>query len=205
MRSIEVESKTVDEAILNGLAQLGLSIGEVDIEILEQGTKGFLSIGAKQAKVRLTEKETAQSTVVEFVEQLLEKMNIEATVTDESDDNEIRLTISGKRMGSVIGHRGETLDAIQYLSSLQINKNKDEYRRVVIDAENYRATREKSLIRLANNMAKRAVESGRRVSLEHMSAFERRIIHSALQENEAVTTVSEGEGHTRHIVIIPQK
>ena len=205
MKSIEVEAKTVEEAIIKGTAELGLTLGEVDIDILEEGSKGFLSIGAKQARVRLTEKAAAGGDVVAFIEELLKKMGINATAEAEQSGDDLIIRLSGERMGTVIGRRGETLDAIQYLASLQVNKGKGEYRRVIVDAENYRATREKALIRLANNMAKRAAETGRKVSLEHMSAFERRVIHSALQDNPDVTTVSEGEGRMRHVVIVPQK
>jgi spoIIIJ-associated protein len=205
MRSIEVESKTVDEAILSGLAQMGLSIGEVEIDILDQGNKGFLSIGSKPAKVRLTEKVCRPEGVVGFVETLLEKMGIQADVEDVSNDEELRIEISGKSVGAAIGRRGETLDAIQYLASLQANKTKGEYRRVVVDAENYRAAREQSLVRLADKMAARAIESGRKVPLEHMTPYERRVIHSALQDNPEVTTVSEGEGRFRHVVIVPAR
>ena len=204
MKSIEMEGKTVDEAIMQGLAESGLELGQVDIEILDEGSKGFLSIGSRPARVRISAKPQAADGVVAYVEELLEKMGVHATVTAESDEEELHLNIEGNRMGTVIGRRGETLDAIQYLAGLQLKKEEDAPRRVVVDAENYRATREQTLIRLAENTAKRAKETGRKIPLEHMSAFERRVIHSALQSVDGVTTVSEGEGRMRHIVVVPE-
>lgn len=131
-------------------------------------------------------------------------VNVEIEVGTDTEGN-VYVQMTGDTLGILIGRRGETLDAIQYLTSLRVNHGQDGYTRVTIDTENYRAKREDTLIRLANRMANRAVKTGRKVSLEPMNPYERRIIHSALQANEAVDTHSEGEEPNRHVVITLRK
>lgn len=141
-----------------------------------------------------------------FLKELTHLMGVDVTVAMGTDaENNIFAQMTGDTLGILIGRRGETLDALQYLTSLRINKGQDHYTRITLDTENYRAKREDTLIRLANRMANRAVKTGRKVSLEPMNPYERRVIHSALQPNELVDTHSEGEEPKRHIVITLRK
>ena len=212
-QSIEVTGKTEEEAINAALRELNLTRDEVSIEIIERAKSGFLRIGASPAVVRVSyevpdppkEKDAAEKTE-EFLDGLLTRMGTKANINvQKKEDGSLYVELSGDGMGAVIGRRGETLDALQYLTSLRINKGQDHYTRVTLDTENYRAKREDTLIRLANRMANRAVKTGRKVSLEPMNPYERRVIHSALQPNELVDTHSEGEEPKRHIVITLRK
>ena len=142
-----------------------------------------------------------ENEVTEFLTGLISQVGAQGTVKACETDNGLLVNIEGDDMGMLIGRRGETLDAIQYLASLVYNKNNDNYRRVTVDTENYRQKRERTLIRLAEKTAAKAIKTGHRVSLEAMSPFERRIIHFALQDNDKVQTYSEGEEPNRHIVI----
>lgn len=260
-RILEIEGKTIDEAIFAGLEQMGLSFDEVEIEILQESSKGFLGIGKTSAKVRLTEREKTDDwgtvkeepkqekkeaqkpakanresgaakrnqrreafenapiakkeitgepvgdddPAVAFLKGMLSTMGIEASLKAVCNDNGLYIEISGENMGQIIGYRGETLDAMQYLTSLVANKGKEDYLRVTLDTENYRAKREQTLVRLGRRLADKALKSGRRVSLEPMNPYERRIIHSSLQDIKGVTTVSEGEEPNRRVVIIPER
>ena len=328
MKSYESTAKTVEEAITAGLNVLGASIGDVDIVVLEEGSKGLFGLfGSRQAKVRLTLKETetnlfdeiavkpvkaekpapkaekvekaekpaapkaektekaaapkaekaekpaapkaekkpaapktekkaapkaekkpaskAEKPAVKeekkplppkepvkplekpvvtmipneevaadsaagkaqaFLKELTHLMGVEVDVAVGNDaDGNVYVSMTGDTLGILIGRRGETLDALQYLTSLKINRGQEGYTRVTLDTENYRAKREDTLMRLANRMANRAVKTGRKVSLEPMNPYERRIIHSALQANEAVDTHSEGDEPNRHVVITLRK
>ena len=144
--------------------------------------------------------------ITEFLAGLLEHMECKAEIkVYEEEKNRYKVILEGQRLGALIGRRGETLDALQYLTSLKVNRGQEGYTRVTLDTENYRAKREDTLVRLANRMANRAVKTGRKVSLEPMNPYERRIIHSALQANEAVDTHSEGDEPNRHVVITLRK
>ena len=150
--------------------------------------------------------ETAAGRAQTFLQELTQLMGVQVSVAVNTDEEgNVRVNMMGDEQGVLIGRRGETLDALQYLTSLQVNKGRGEYTRVTLDTEGYRARREEALIRLANRMANRAVKTGRRVSLEPMNPYERRILHSALQGNDAVTTHSEGEEPNRHVVITINK
>ena len=150
--------------------------------------------------------ETAAGRAQSFLQDLTALMGVQVSVSVNTDEEgNVRVNMMGDEQGILIGRRGETLDALQYLTSLQVNKGRGEYTRVTLDTEGYRARREEALIRLANRMANRAVKTGRRVSLEPMNPYERRILHSALQGNDAVTTHSEGEEPNRHVVITVNK
>lgn len=284
MSHVDITAKTKEEAISSGLAQLGVSVSDVKIEVLEEGTKGFFGIGSKPCVVRLTtnEADTSLKDVLgnlslsdaitsnekkvgkqqeekaprteeapqaarkphtvkpqkeapaaedsnktekpaqaeesahsaapfdkaveektrEFLSELTRLMGVEVSI-DISRDEEGNVLVSmfGDTLGILIGRRGETLDAIQYLTSLYVNRGQEGYTRVTLDTENYRVKREEALRRLANRMANRAIKTGRKVVMEPMNPYERRILHSALQQNEAVTTHSEGEEPNRHVVI----
>lgn len=309
MKSIEVTAKTIDEAISEGLDKLGVAIGDVTVNILEEGSKGLFGFfGSRPAKVRLTlneeenesasevraifaesaapkkmdkpvsqpapkaekkapaepavkkdsapikpasadkkppvkkaaaeqkldeapaadetkpldaqtvkttpapaqeivpaeqaDRSTPAGKAQEFLQQVTKLMGVQVSVNVSTDEEgNVRVDMRGDTLGILIGRRGETLDALQYLTSLQVNKGESTYTRVTLDTENYRAKREEALVRLANRMANRAQKTGRRVSMEPMNPYERRILHSALQNNPAVETHSEGEEPNRHVVI----
>ena len=312
MKTIEMTAKTTEEAISAGLEQLGVSISDVKVDIIEEGSKGLFGLfGSRPAKVRLTlteednsdevheifansledkaakkpetkpakkaepvmqaeepvaeakpakqnapraknapkksavkasaaennaekateakpktvkaeamkekapkpvtpaaqlDRDTMAGKAQDFLNHVIELMGIEAQVHMATDDEGfLRADLQGDTSGVLIGRHGETLDALQHLTSLYINKGKSEYTRITLDTENYRARREDTLVRLANRYASRAVKTGRRVSVEPMNPYERRIMHSALQENELVDTHSEGEEPNRHVVITPRK
>ncbi len=270
MKSIEVSGKSVDEAIFRGLDELGLSIDEVDIEVISEGGKRLFGIGSKQCVIRLTERDQAaiEQALAEqaaqeaaekaekekrreqraaaraerprenrprrererrprgsmerhgeapvqqdwgepceggaeaaFLRGVLENMGMQATVDCFSDGQCLYMRISGPSMGVLIGRRGETLNALQYLTSLVANKQEGPYRRVVVDTEDYRLKREETLKRLAKRMAEDVRRSGKSISLEPMNPYERRVLHATLQEHPYVTTHSEGEEPNRHVVI----
>lgn len=288
MRSVESSAKTMEEAVTQGLEKLGVSFADVKIDILDEGSKGFLGIlGGKPVVVRLTVREDAEETDVlsdigleeavaspdrksarqkpekakqtpkekgdkpagkqqkpsraekpgkaekapangekpavaepsaapapscepdtpegraqEFLINVTRLMGVQVSVAARRDEEgNVRVDMHGDTLGILIGRRGETLDALQYLTSLNVNRGQSDYTRVTLDTENYRAKREEALTRLANRMANRAVKTGRKVVLEPMNPYERRILHSALQQNENVATHSEGEEPNRHVVI----
>ena len=145
---------------------------------------------------------TAAGKAQEFLQELTKLMGVNVSVAVATDDEgNVKVNMEGDTLGILIGRRGETLDALQYLTSLQVNKGQNDYTRVTLDTENYRAKREEALIRLANRMANRAQKTGRKVAMEPMNPYERRILHSALQNNPNVSTHSEGEEPNRHVVI----
>ena len=197
---IEAKGKTREEALLNGLEQLNLSIDQVNIEeYIEK--PGFLGLG-KSVTVRLSVKEENSLLGAEdFLTQLFSKMGITATVVVEEDDKTVKINIVGDSSGILIGRRGETLDSIQYLTSLVVNKNKENYKKIYIDTENYRQKREEALVSLANRIAAKVSKTGRRVVLEPMNPYERRILHSTLHDHPTVMTVSEGEEPYRRVII----
>ena len=206
MRSIESVGKTIEEAIQLGLEELGKERKEVDVKILEIPAKGFLGfIGAKDAKVRISIIDNSEEEVKEFLRDLFREMGLDVRVETVCKGDTINVNLEGPNMGVVIGRRGQTLDAVQYLTSLAVNKNRDKYLKVFIDTENYRQKREETLIRLANKMAKKATKIDKTVVLEPMNPYERRIIHSALQGNPFVQTYSEGEEPYRRIAITAKK
>jgi spoIIIJ-associated protein len=202
VKCVEATGKTVDEAIESALLEMDLSIEDVEYLILEEGSKGLFGIfGSRPAKVRVTEKDTPVRRARNFLSQLLEKMGVNADIIIKEEDNLLNIGLKGKYMGIVIGHRGETLDALQYLTSLVVNKGTDKYKRVIIDTENYRKKREETLVKLAKRLAAKAKRTGRRVVLEPMNPYERRILHSTLQNHPYVQTHSEGEDPNRRVVI----
>ena len=207
MKVIEMTGKTVDEALKHALDELKLTKDKVDVEIIDEGSKGLFNlIGAKPAKIKVTTKPDALDDAKTFLFNVLNSMNIEANIDIKEENDIIRINLSGAKMGLVIGYRGETLDSLQYLVSLVVNKNHENpYKRVVLDAENYRHKREETLIRVAQKTAYKVKKSGRPYKLEPMNPYERRVIHSALQEYTDINTYSEGEEPFRRIVISLKK
>ena len=207
MKTIEITGKTVDEAIKNALTQLNTTEDKVEITIIDEGSKGFFNlIGTKPAKISVSKKRDRIEEAKKFLSDVLNQMNIEAEINVEESNDTFKINLIGPKMGTIIGYRGETLDSLQYLTSLVINKVKeDKYKRVILDTENYRKKREETLKRLANKIAYKAKKSGRVVKLEPMNPYERRVIHSELQNNEFVRTFSEGEEPYRKVVVEPKK
>ena len=214
MTSIEKSARTVDEAVEEALRELGVRREDVRIEVLEEGSKGFLGIlGARQARVRVSVIPTQTGDVngkiekaVSFLSKLLEHMGVEATITHEVDaEGLIHIRMNGRRMGAIIGRRGQTLDAVQYLVNLVANQDSGPRARIVLDAEGYREKRAETLKALALRMAERAKTEGRKTTLEPMSALERRVVHLTLAEVEGVETYSEGEEPYRRVVIVPKR
>ncbi|MCR4436533.1 MAG: RNA-binding cell elongation regulator Jag/EloR [Clostridiales bacterium] len=201
-KSIEKTAKTVQEAVHAALEELRTAEENVDIEVIEEGNKGIFGIiGNKMARVRVTLKETGGDKARMFLAQVFDKMKLNADIDVEEDENSVVLKVSGKDIGIIIGRRGETLDSLQYLASLIINKNRESYKRVVIDVENYRQKREDTLVKLANRLAERVVKYKKNITLEPMNPYERRIIHSSLQNNKYVETYSIGDEPNRKVVI----
>lgn len=204
MRFAEKKAKTVDEAVNQALAELGASKDEVDIEIIEE-TKGLFGIlGSKEVKVRVTLREREEVTrAKEFIKNVTEKlgMNIEQEVSYNEEDKLLKIDLKGEGLGLLIGRRGETLDSIQYLTNIFVNKKSDDYVKVTIDAENYRARREEALVSLAKRTASKAVKYRKNMIIEPKNPYERRIIHEALQDYPEVTTYSVGEDPNRKVIV----
>ena len=196
----EFKGKTVDDALMNGLKELGLGLDQVDFEIVQEGSKGIFGFG-KSAIVRLSKKVVTTNKAEEFLTELLKHMDVSATAEVTETEESINVNLVGDSTGVLIGRRGETLDALQYLTSLVVNKDLDDYKRVVLDTENYRAKREETLVKLANRIAGKVAKTGKRVVLEPMNPYERRVLHATLQDNEKVETVSEGEEPYRRVII----
>lgn len=199
---VEKTGKTVQEAIDLALEELQCDRENVDIEVIEEGTKGIFGlIGNKVARVKVTVKESNSEKAKEFLMSILDKMNVDAEIIAEETEDSILLVVKGDDIGIVIGRRGETLDSLQYLTSLVVNKSKEEYKRVVIDIENYRQKREETLVKLANRLADRVIKYKKKITLEPMNPYERRVIHSSLQNHRYVETYSVGEEPNRKVVI----
>ena len=198
MRQVEESAKNVDLAIEKALTKLGITQNQAEIEVLSAG--GLF----KQAKVRVTKKQTEGDVAAKFVEEVLEKMGLTFVVELEESETDVKLELTGTETGCVIGYRGEVLDALQYLASLVANKGKEGYKRIILDTENYREKRVEKLNLLAKNLESKAMRIRKPVKLEPMNSFERRIIHSALQHSENVVTKSEGTSPNRYVVIVPK-
>jgi len=203
LRIIEFTGKTVDDAKKNALTELKLTEDKIQVEILEQGSKGFFNIiGTKPAKIKVTVKRDYIFEGKKFLQDILNCMDINTEISIKEENNIINVLLTGQNMGILIGYRGETLDSLQYLLSLIINKGHEtEYKRVVLDTENYRLKREETLQRLAGKMAGRVKRSGKYIKLEPMNPYERRIIHSSLQNDPYINTYSEGEEPYRRVIV----
>lgn len=206
MKFVEKSAPTVEEAIELALYDLGVNELEVDIEVLEEAKKAILGLfGGKNAKVRVTKRVSVEDVAKEFLTSVLVKMGIEAKLNVKLKQNSLYIDMSGKEMALLIGRRGQTLDSLQYLVSLVVNKDREEYLRVILDTENYRQKRKDTLEKLAFKLANRAKKIRKDITLEPMNPYERRIIHSALQNNRFVSTRSEGEEPFRKVVIFLNK
>ncbi len=205
MEMITVTAKTVDDAIIQASVQLGVSSDKIQYEVIEKGSTGLLGglIGSKPAVIRAKKIETMDEKAAEFLSSVFDAMGLKVDVDARlnEEEKELDVDLSGDEMGILIGKRGQTLDSLQYLVSLVVNKESSNYLRVKLDTENYRERRKETLETLAKNIAYKVKRTRRSVALEPMNPYERRIIHSALQNDKYVFTRSEGEEPFRHVVI----
>ena len=207
MDFVEFSAKTIDDAITEACQKLTVTSDKLEYEVIEEGSSGFLGIGAKPAVIKARIKNSVADKAKEFLKEVFDAMNIVVVIDvkyDEENRN-IDIELSGDEMGVLIGKRGQTLDSLQYLVSLVVNKDEDEYIRVKVDTEDYRKRRKETLENLAKNIAYKVKRTKRPVSLEPMNPYERRIIHSALQNDKYVTTHSEGEEPFRRVVVTLKK
>ncbi|MDE5729745.1 MAG: protein jag [Clostridia bacterium] len=193
--------KTLDEAINEGLIELRLTRDEAEITVLEEGKKKLF--GSVKAKVQITKKSSDGKKAQVFIEKLLKIMGVKSECEVLSDDASLSIEIKTPSSARVIGKRGDVLDAIQTIAGAYTNIGKDEYKKVVVDCENYRAQREQTLKELALKLAAKAIETGRKMTLEPMTPYERRIIHATLMDNDQIKTISEGTEPLRYIAVIP--
>ena len=201
-KRIEKTSKSIDEAIKLALAELGASRDMVEIEVLEEGSKGLFGIlGGKDAKVAVTLKQTPKTAAQDFLNDVFFAMGMKVDVAIDEKNDALDINLSGDDMGIIIGKRGDTLDALQYLTSLAVNRLEGPYTKVSIDTENYREKRKEALDALANRVADKVAKTGRRHIFEPMNPYERRVIHAALQNHEYVHTYSIGDEPNRKVVI----
>lgn len=207
MEFIEVSAKTVDDAITEASIKLGTTSDKIEVEVIEKGSTGFLGIKSKPAIIKARKKNDTVDNIREFLKNVFSAMNMEVTIDIKKaeDDKVYEVELSGKEMGLLIGKRGQTLDSLQYLTNLAVNKHSDGYIKVKLDTEDYRQRRKDTLENLAKNIAYKVKRTKRPVSLEPMNPFERRVIHSALQGDRYVETHSEGEEPFRHVVVTLKK
>lgn len=206
-KELIVTGKTVEDARKKAAAQLGVAEEEMIVTVLEEGKKGFLGIGASDAKISVSYSEDGEDTALDFIQKLIDDMALEGLTVakKEGSNNDVLITVDGDNAGVLIGHHGETLEAIQYLANLAANKKvageKREYVRVTVDVEGYRAKREASLRALARRMSAKVIKNKKSVMLEPMNPYERRIVHSEVQGIAGVSTNSIGSENNRRVVI----
>ena len=202
-KKIKIKSKSREEAIKKALSDLNVSEDDIEVVELEAPSKGFLGfIGSKEGLYEITVIERETDVAKSFIETLLKNAKVNADVEVKQEDNLIKVNIKGDEAACLIGRRGDTLDSIQFLTGLALNKiNKDSHTRVLVDIENYREKREESLVRYANKMAREVAKTKKTKKLDYMNPYERRIIHSALQNDRYVITYSEGTDPYRRLVI----
>ena len=205
-KELIVTAKTVDEAKEKAAAEFGVAVENIEFEVIEEGKRGFLGIGATEAKVRATYTLGGSDIALAFIEQVVRDMELNLTVAKKAGNNDdILITVDGEGAGLLIGHHGETLDSLQYLANLAANKKikgeKHDYVKVTLDIEGYRAKREETLRALARRMAAKVVKYKKSVMLEPMNPYERRIIHSEVQHVAGVSTNSIGSENNRRVVM----
>lgn len=206
MKSVEVIGKTKEEAISGALSRLDAVIDDVLVEVIEEGSRGFLGIGSKPFKVKVTKKTNPVKVAKDFLREIFVAIELSVDVKcDFLDEKNLEINLSGENMGVIIGKRGQTLDALQYLTSIIVNKNDDKFVNVTMNTEFYREKRKETLENLAMSLARKAKHLRKDIVLEPMNSSERRIIHSTLQNDKYVTTHSEGEGIYRYIIISPKE
>jgi spoIIIJ-associated protein len=206
VKVIEKTGKTVEEAVEIALAELGIAREDAEIEVLEEGTKGLFGIiGTRAAKVRVRENKRPEKLISAFLDEVFEAMGIEADIDLSLNDDQYYVSFKGKDLGILIGRRGDTLDALQYLVSLAVNRQVEKRVKIILDVEQYRRRREETLIRLAERLSDKVRRTRKNVVLEPMNPQERRVIHTALQDDASVFTFSQGNEPFRKVVISPKK
>ena len=203
MEYIEVSAKTIDDAITEACQKFTVTSDKLEYEVIDEGKSGLLGIGARPAVIKVRVKSSVEDKAKDFLKEVFAAMDL-TVVSDvkyNEEENSMDIELSGDEMGILIGKRGQTLDSLQYLVSLVVNKDMDDYIRVKVDTENYRQRRKETLENLAKNISFKVKRTKRAVSLEPMNPYERRIIHSALQNDRYVTTHSEGNEPYRHVVV----
>lgn len=205
MVRVEVSGKTVEEALRLALIQLGAEEQDVTYKVLEEGSKGFLGIGAKECRILVEKKDNPSIVAEDFVNNVLENMGIKFSLDVAEVDDEIKIDISGEDVGIIIGKHGSTLDSIQYLANLVVNKKFDKLIRVRLDIAGYREKRLEVLENMACRLAARVRKSRKAIALEPMNAYERRVIHTFLQKESGIGTKSEGSDPDRYVVIYPER
>ncbi|MFC4558484.1 RNA-binding cell elongation regulator Jag/EloR [Virgibacillus kekensis] len=204
MREITASGQTVEIAVQSALEQLNTTRDQVEVDVIDEGKKGILGVfGSKPAIVKVSIAKNPVEDAEKFLKDITEKMNVPAKVSSNWEGNHVTFELSGEKIALLIGKRGQTLNAIQYLVHLVLNKDSEKFYSVTVDAEGYRGRRKETLESLAMKMADKAVRLNKKVALDPMPAFERKIIHNALQGNKNVTTYSDGVEPHRHIVINP--
>jgi len=205
MTKITVSGKTVEEAIREGLERLGVPENRVRVEVLEQPSKGLFGlIGAKEARVSLEVISDPVDIALGFLKEVFEAMGQEIAIDRVDGEEDVRLNLVGRELGLLIGRRGQTLDALQYLANIVANRHSERFLRIILDAENFRERRRQTLEKLSERLAERVVRTGREIVLEPMTPQERRVIHFRLQNHPKVKTYSKGEEPNRRVVITPK-
>lgn len=207
MEFIEISAKTVDDAITEALVSLGTTSDQIEYEVLEKGSNGFLGFNSRPAVIKVRKKFSIEDSVRDFLKKVFHAMDLEVEILIENDEENhvLEVELKGNDMGVLIGKRGQTLDSLQYLVNLAVNKQSENYVKVKLDTEDYRKRRKDTLENLAKNIAYKVKRTKHAVSLEPMNPFERRVIHSALQYDKYVSTHSEGEEPFRHVVVTLKK
>ena len=207
MEYIEISAKTVADAITDACQKFEVTSDKLDYIVVDEGSSGFLGIGSKPALIKAKVKSSVTDKAKDFLNEVFDamKMVVVVDVKYDEENRNLNVDLSGDEMGVLIGKRGQTLDSLQYLLSLVVNKETEEYIRVKVDTEDYRRRRKETLENLAKNIAYKVKRTKRSVSLEPMNPYERRIIHSALQNDKYVTTHSEGEEPFRRVVVTLRK
>ncbi|WP_028308794.1 RNA-binding cell elongation regulator Jag/EloR [Desulfitibacter alkalitolerans] len=202
MITVETRGKTIDEAIEKALKELQTTREDVKIEILEEGSKGFFGlIGSKDAKVKVTKNVDPIELAKDFLTFVTRKVKVDVQYEVENRQDHIYINIKGKNIGILIGRRGETLESLQYLTNLAVQKKVEDRIRIVLDIEGYRSRREQTLVKLANRLYEKVKKTHKSIVLEPMNPHERRIIHTALQNKNDIQTYSEGDEPYRKVVI----
>ena len=203
MEFVEFSAKTVNDAVIEACQKLMVASDKLEYEVVDEGSSGFLGIGSKPAVIKARVKSSIKDAAKDFLNSVFEAMNLAVVIDVNYDEAERNMDIllNGDEMGVLIGKRGQTLDSLQYLVSLVVNKGVEDYIRVKVDTENYRQRRKETLENLAKNISFKVKRTKRAVSLEPMNPYERRVIHSALQNDKYVTTHSEGNDPFRHVVV----
>lgn len=206
MKQVTATGQNVDEAVESALAQLKTTKDRTEIDVIDEGKKGIFGLfGTRPAVVKVTVKIDAVEEAVKYLKEVGEQMGAPIEIDVKKEGKTVLLTMSGEKIALLIGKRGQTLNSLQFLTQLVMNRYSDQYSTVVLDAEDYRQRRNDTLIQLAERLAQKAVRTGQTVALEPMPSYERKVIHTALMSNKKIKTYSDGTEPHRHIVIAPSK